>query len=433
MKKVFILSYYFPPANVTASERIASFARYLQNGSYYPVVITRNWDYPIKNSTSDVYRSSGTEIRIEKKEGYEVHYLPYRASLKDHLFIRLEGTPFYFIYLIAAFIFSVTNLMALRFSSYGFLYRYLVQQFKNEKEPIRLVVSAMPFELFGIAWLLQKKFPLKWIADYRDDWSSSSLYGKNLVRKIQHRVFAFFEKKWLKSASLFLSVSEHYVDKIARVIHRPGKVLFNGFLPENYPPAVEASSVFTLCYVGSVYPSQPIEKLIEGILLFIRSYPKAPPVKVCFIGIGKEPKIIARIQQYISGYESYFEFTDRLPKKEAIHVQMRSHALLICAHGSLKGIPGSKLYEYIAIKKPVIVYPTDGDIIETSLRFTRQGLFCRDAEEMKSHLQTLYGLFLEHKPFSGVDEQAVASFTREEQCKVLITALDQIDAGAIVT
>lgn len=75
----------------------------MKNGDYYPIIITRNWDTKINNSTTDAYKSSGDEVKIEKFEHYEVHYLPYKASFKDQLFIRLEGTKFYFIYLIVAF------------------------------------------------------------------------------------------------------------------------------------------------------------------------------------------------------------------------------------------------------------------------------------------------------------------------------------------
>lgn len=181
-KKVYILSYYFPPCNLTASERIYSWAKYLKNGDYYPIIITRNWDIPVANSTTSAFLSSGKEVRIEKHDTYEVHYLPYKSSIKDKLFSKLDGTKFYFIYLIASFIFSILSVASIRFSPYYFFYTYLKKLLQNQNGKLQLVVSASPFELFGVAFKLSKLFPLQWIADYRDDWSTSSLHKGNIVK-----------------------------------------------------------------------------------------------------------------------------------------------------------------------------------------------------------------------------------------------------------
>ncbi|MBK7762523.1 MAG: glycosyltransferase [Bacteroidetes bacterium] len=425
-KKVYILSYYFPPCNLTASERIYSWAKYLKNGDYYPIIITRNWDIPVANSTTSAFVSSGTEVRIEKHDTYEVHYLPYKSSIKDKLFIKLDGTKFYFIYLIASFIFSILSVVSIRFSPYYFFYIYLKELLQNQKGKLQLIVSASPFELFGIAFKLSKLFALQWIADYRDDWSTSSLHKENFVKQFLHKVFRYYEKRWLQSADCFLSVSDHYVDKISSFIHKKGYVLTNGYMPENYIKKHVLPTKFTLTYVGSLYPSQPIEKILHGIISFIESKNRNCLLEVVFVGIQHEAQSMNRISQSIQGYENYFRFTGRIPKQEAIAIQAASHLLLICAHENLKGIPGSKLYEYIALRKPVLVYPSDGDIIEESLSKTGQGIICHSQQDMLSALNTYYTMFDENRyTTEGMfDEKMIASFSREKQCEVLIQVLD---------
>ena len=87
MKKVLIISYFFPPCNLTASQRIKGWANYLSNYGYYPTIVTRNWDHPI-NSPEDVLISTGDKLIHEKNEQFEVYYLPYKASKRDLIFSK---------------------------------------------------------------------------------------------------------------------------------------------------------------------------------------------------------------------------------------------------------------------------------------------------------------------------------------------------------
>ena len=87
MKKIIIISYFFPPCSLTASQRINGWAKYLNEFGYYPTVITRNWENNIA-SPEDVLKSAGDSIVHNKEETYEVYYLPYKASFRDRIFIN---------------------------------------------------------------------------------------------------------------------------------------------------------------------------------------------------------------------------------------------------------------------------------------------------------------------------------------------------------
>ena len=148
---------------MTPSERIFSWARYLQKGNYYPIIITRNWDLPVTNSTTAAFQSSGDNVRIEKHEDYEVHYLPYKSSLKDKAFIKLDGTRFYFLYLIIAFISNLTNLIFVKRSVFSSFYTYARTLLGQQQDIDKMVVSASPYELFGIAFHLFRFKPIQWM------------------------------------------------------------------------------------------------------------------------------------------------------------------------------------------------------------------------------------------------------------------------------
>lgn len=431
MKNVVILSFCFPPCNLTPSERAYSWAKYLNKGGYYPIIITRNWDFEIKNSSSDLYKSSGTKTRIEKHENYEVHYVPYKASIRDQLFIHTSQTKLYFVYLLFSVVYSILNPLLIKFLSFKPLFKYSDEYFQKHPETKKLIVTASPYELFGIAHTLSKRHNLKWIADYRDDWSTSEVYKQSKIKQfLLTYYFSYFEKKWLSSCSYFSSVSDYLVDKISNFIQKPGECIYNGFMPENYydTEGTNLYSDFTITYVGSIYPSQPIDYFIECVNTFIaHNSANKLRFKVLFIGIKNEPIIFSHLQLATANYSSHYIFTNRVPKKEAIAMQKKSHYLLALSHLGIKGTPGSKLYEYLAIKKPVILFPEKDDIVFNTLSKTRQGVFCSSKQELIESLQKSYNNFLAGVPVSSsFNEDEIYLYTREAQTEKLVTLLNQI-------
>src|ERR1700722_6727737 len=96
MEKVLIISYFFPPCNLTASQRAQSWANYLSQFGYKPVVITRRWDHPISH-LSDVSKETPPEVLHEDNGNYEVYYLPYRPNLRDRLYVKYREGRFNFL------------------------------------------------------------------------------------------------------------------------------------------------------------------------------------------------------------------------------------------------------------------------------------------------------------------------------------------------
>ena len=63
MKRVLIISYFFPPGNFAGSYRIKAWADQLQKFGYYPIVVTRHW---AENETD--YTAISSESAILKEE-----------------------------------------------------------------------------------------------------------------------------------------------------------------------------------------------------------------------------------------------------------------------------------------------------------------------------------------------------------------------------
>lgn len=423
MKKVLILSYYFPPCNLTPSERIYSWAKYFNEANIYPIIITRNWDLPIKGF-SDELKSSGIAEQLEKKDGYEVWYLPYKQSYKESLFTEKGLSVKKILYLFLSFWTNFVQLITYKYSPQYILYKKAEELLKQdtEKSIQQILVSAYPYSLFKFAYDLHKKFGIEWIADYRDDWTSNEILNKSTI----HRFFNFFnsfnEKKWLSTAKCFTTVSDFYVHKIQQVIGNVrGYTIQNGYMPENYihlNPG-DQSEKFTISYVGSLYFTQPIEIFLSGVKSFIDAN-KPIKFQVVFIGIKNNVEAYERVLKGIMGYEDYFHFTERIDKMKAIEIQHRSNLLLICTHTNMKGTPGSKLYEYIALKKLVLITPGDQDIVEETLTLTNQAIVARNEHEVSTRIKDAYLSYItQDKNEQHINLQEIKKFDRLFQAKEL--------------
>ena len=171
MKKILIISYFFPPCNLTASQRADSWAKNLHKFGYYPIVITRNWNHDIKNPF-DTMKSSGEKVQHTKKESYEVYHLPYRANYRDEIYVKYENSKFVLFRRLLTFF----ELLSQNFSNYFIpfknIHRFTEDYLKNNNDIQGLIISGNPFILFKFGYLLKKKFGIKWLADYRDEWNT---------------------------------------------------------------------------------------------------------------------------------------------------------------------------------------------------------------------------------------------------------------------
>ena len=256
------------------------------------------------------------------------------------------------------------------------------------------------------------------MADYRDDWTSNEILNRSALHRFINYLNAFNEKKWLATASCFTTVSDFYVHKIQQVIGSvPGHCILNGYMSDNYSQlqCSQPQDIFRITYVGSLYHTQPIELFLDGVKKVI-DLDKPTHLQITFVGLKNNVDAYHRVKNYIVGYESYYNFTDRVSKAEAIQLQYDSNMLLICTHTGMKGTPGSKLYEYIALKKLVMITPGDNDIVEETLKSTSQAIVATTADEVYTKIGALYQSFIaQDHTEQKVNEEEIKKYDRYYQ------------------
>lgn len=388
MHKVLIISYFSPPCNLTASGRIGSWKDYLAESDIYPIIVTRNWTGLELNEYQRLEKSDTSKFLKEEKS--EVHYLEYKSNLRDRLFIKSEKLRFY---KILSRFFTLINLIfrnfSLKFIPYNNFYYKAVEILTKDDTIETVLISGNPFEQFYFGYLLKKKFPhINWIADYRDDWTTSELTPtKSLLQRIILNLEKKSEKKWLSNATTFTSVSPFYVDKISGLINKKGHVVFNGYNEELIKlQSIKNKGKYTITYNGSLYSTQKIETFLEAYKLFINKYAQSFEIKIYFPGLGYDKTQSHRVKKILKGYEQYYSITDRVPKQDVINIQLKSDLLLMVAHDNIKGIPSSKIFEYIGLRKPILLCPSDHDVLKQIVSSLNHGFIAEDKDACFNYL-----------------------------------------------
>lgn len=433
LTRVVILTYFFPPCNLTAAQRSYGWARHLKESGYYPIVITRNWEHHI-GGPHDMHVDSGTELIHEKNEDFEVYYVPFRGNLRDRLYSKYGKNRFNLLRKALSFweLFGhhFTN-SAIPFSN---LYDFAEGFIAKNKDVKALIVSANPFEIFRFGFLLNRKLNIPWIADYRDDWNTSTVnysrgMGEKLIRVLERRS----ERRYVGTASLITSVSPHYVNKISKFTARPGRVILNGFFPDDTVRFrhLDLFPEFTVVYNGMLYPSQQIEVFLDAFKAFAdRNSEMRSRIRLRFPGILFLKDVAARVASYMRGYEDLLVMTERVSRDEVLEIQGRAHLLLMVSHKDSIGIPSSKIYEYLSLEKPVLICPGDGDILNETFEPYNIGYVANTADEALGILEELFTMYLSGS-YSNLkaDSSYTAQFTRQRQSQVLAGLFDKLIAG----
>lgn len=374
-----------------------------------------------------MFRRSGEEVTHEDFGTYEVYRVPYRPSFRNKLYTKVESSTFRILTKPLTMLSLIAENFTTRAIDYRNMYTFARNLLRNDKEIKKLIISAQPFNQFQFGYRLNREFRIPWIADYRDDWTTSNLpltvpVFNNFIFRLHQRS----EKKWVSSASVLTSVSPYITKNIEAFIGIPGKTILNGYELDALESRVRpASDRFTITFNGSLYPTQHIEPFLEVVGELIAEGKCKLPIYLEFPGLAFDPSQGARVRICTEAFSEFVTITERIPREEVIQIQQQSDILLMVSHTDLKGIPSSKLYEYIGLNKPVLLFPNDYDIIEETLKDTGLGVICDTKEDIRAAILRLIELKLTGDAIQAIEEKRL-DYSRENQTKSLADLLNML-------
>ena len=202
MKKILIITYYWPPSGGPGVQRWLKFSKYLPEFGYDPIIITvdpEKAEYPIKDHTLEqdvrvgqiVYRTDCSGIYEYYKKLTKAQSAPYSGFVN-------EGTPS-LKQKIARFIRGNFFLPDARRGWNKHAYHQAIQIIQAEKIDA-VITTGPPMSTHLVGQKLKKHFHLHWIADFRDPWTDIYYYNKMYPTPVAKAIDRKYERNVLLDA-----------------------------------------------------------------------------------------------------------------------------------------------------------------------------------------------------------------------------------------
>ncbi|MEO1487196.1 MAG: glycosyltransferase family 4 protein [Bacteroidota bacterium] len=387
MQKVLILTYYWPPAGGPGVQRWLKFVKYLPEFGIEPILyVPDNATYPIVDEKLVEEIPEGiTVLRQKIREPYR--WASFLSKSKTQTISRgmiakkKQGLLEKVLLWVRGNFFIPDARVAWVKPSVDFLQSYL------QKHDIQTVITTGPphsVHLIGLG--LKEKMNIRWVADFRDPWTSIGYHEKLRLSKASQQKHKELERKVLSSADQIVVTSQATRLEFEGITSKSIKVITNGFEENPYESALDEN--FTIAHIGSLLTDRNPTKLWKVLEALVNSNEAfAQKLKIQLAGIvGDEVK--ESIASH--GLSDYVEFKGYLNHQEVLKLQRNTQILLLLEIDSphtASIIPG-KLFEYFAAQRPILAIGPEhweaGAMVET----TTSGAFltAEDTTQLKTVL-----------------------------------------------
>ncbi|OPZ98293.1 MAG: hypothetical protein BWY70_01263 [Bacteroidetes bacterium ADurb.Bin408] len=406
MKKVLIITYYWPPTGGVGVQRWLKFSKYLRNFGWEPVIYTvlnpggtetdssTLNDIPenalvLKEKIWEPYAFYNKLTGKSKNEKIATGFLNEnkRQSVLQKMAVWLRGN----------FFIPDARMFFIKPSV-----RYLSAFLASEKIDA-IVSTGTPHSMHLIALALKKKFNLPWLADFRDSWRLNDYYNKLMLTRFADARHKKLERNVLENADAITTVSPFLKKYFDQLGFENTEVITNGFDSADYAPEEKGiNEYFTVCHTGSLNNDRNHEALWAALNELCTENP-AFRAKLQFMQIGHTDFEVRKSieQHYLTQYCHILKHTTH---DEVVKHQNNAGLLLLIINNTpdAKGRITYKLFEYLASGNPILcIGPVDGDaaaiIKDSGCGFTADYY---DKNGIKTYLSDIFQKYLYNQPVS---------------------------------
>lgn len=430
MKKVLFISYYWPPSGGSGVQRPLKFVKYLRDFGWEPIVYTaQNGEVPeidysllkdvpqdltvLKQPIIEPYSIYKIFAGQNKKEKIDPNFFSRKkVGWKDKLAIWIRSN----------FFIPDARMWWINPSA-KFLIKYV-----RENKIDAIISTGPPHSMHLIAMQVKRATGLPWLADFRDPWTNID-YFKNLIltesaRNKHHRL----EKEVLAEANKVVMVGETWRQELELIAQRPVELITNGYDSSDFElnPAPALDEKFSIVHLGMFSKGRNHEVFWQAIKqLSDENEAFKNDIQLKFYG-KYDVSAIEYMQKYQLEYcTQFFEY---IPHNEIIKVQYSSQVLYLSVNDTpnVKGIMTGKVFEYMAVKRPILcIGPHDGDASKI-INETKSGYISgfNELDLLKQNILALYHNYKNNIPFEG--GIGLEQYSRKELTRQLAKLLDEM-------
>ena len=434
MKRVLIITYYWPPSGGSGVQRWLKMSKYLPENGWQPVIYTTEGaEYPIVDPSLEKDVAPEVEVirrpifepytfykkflGMKKEETVKMGFIQEKEkkkSWKEDLSLWIRGNLF---------------IPDARRWWVKPSVRYLKNDLKDH--PVDAIISTgPPHSMHLIAMKLKEALRIPWVADFRDPWTEIDYYNDLRLTRCSDRKHHRLEREVLSKADKVVTVAPDGARRLGKIGNRNVRVVYNGFdRDDDAQTPISLPESFTITYLGVLSKIQNPKNLWQVLGGLIKEDEKFnKDLKINIIG-----QIDNSVSQSIEeqGLAQHVTYSPYIPHDQVSAVHRSSTLLLLLlmpdSEPRAKGLLTGKLFEYLASGRPILcIGPEDGDAARI-LKETQAGVTVRfeDRERMKETVKNLYQQHLDHT-LSCHANNSIEQYSRKAQTKGYVKILNQL-------
>jgi glycosyltransferase involved in cell wall biosynthesis len=419
VKRVLLISYYYPPLGDVGGLRALGFSKYLSHFGWKPYVLTvanpdKSYCSIADNKAPygiDVFRSYSiinlTRV-IGKLNGFLALILKkFRKESRTNIFADLLCLPDIFIGWI-----PLTYLKALKIIR------------KHDIDEI--YVSCMPFSSSIIALLLKRKTQKPIILDLRDPITGhgtdtfSGRFHESVNKSIEKYTLKYFDRV------LFVTkeTRENYL-KTYPWLNTKSNCIYNGFFGEYLPKrSISLYDKFTITYVGNYYAETDDSDLIFEALRNIVLENSISFGNIRFLYIGAQCGWIRRTAEKFELCD-IVESLEQVSREESIEVLFKSPVIYIRI---LRDMISTKLFEGLATGRPLLAATSNEEVKEMIKRYSPHSALTEphDAGALAEAILNLYSQWNTNRLDGRPNQEYMRKFDKSSLTKEFADVLNTL-------
>ncbi len=427
-KKLLIITYYWPPAGGPGVQRWLKFVKYLPDFNIQPIIyIPENPTYPIidKGLESEV----SDKVIILKNKIFEPYGLASffgkdkTKKISSGIIPNQKKQSFFekTLLWVRGNIFIPDARFLWVKPSVSYLKKYI-----QENDIDTIVTSGPPHSLHLIGLELKKELNIKWLADFRDPWTTIGYHKALKLSSYAEKKHKALEAAVLNSADTIIVTSKTTKTEFQVITSRPIEVITNGYDIEHVEKQ-PLDNKFSLAHIGSFLSErnprilwQTLQELVTENETFKNDF---------------QLKLIGATSQEVLDTISEFELTNYVlnlgyvSHQEAVEHQRKSQVLLLIEINSdeTKSIIPGKLFEYMVSERPIIAIGPDGSDFAEIITSTNTGVFFtyNEKEKLKALLLEYYQEY-QNKNLK-VNAVGLQQYSRKNLTEKLVELINKYD------
>lgn len=430
MKKILIITYYWPPASGPGVQRWLKFVKYLNQAGYRPIILTvKNGGFP--SIDESLINDVPENLKVYKTKTFEpfkiYNFLRGKKGKSIEVGMGNLKSKTSFFNSFANYIRSNFFIPDARIGWNKFARKKALKLIiENEIELV--ITTGPPHSTHLIGDYLKKKSEIKWIADFRDPWSTI-FYEKFLNRNEKSKNKNLkLESQVIKNCDALVVVSQGMKEEFDSDSTKIS-VISNGFDPSDMEKLeTQPTPYFKLSYIGNLKRNQDVIALWEAISELAKDSKFAEKFKLSFTG-NVTDSVKGSIEKY--GISKFVEYNSFVGHKEATRLMSVANCLYLPIPNSEnnKSILTGKIFEYMASGSPILsIGPKDGNASMILMDCGRSGMFdYNEKNEIKNFIKMNFdywddnfGLSKKHK------DNLYMKYSRENLTKNLISLIQDL-------